>query len=100
MNTDYEIPEEEVKNMKPQDFIGTYTYDSRWRWIQYNERVGEAGDLLGLAVCSDSRVLKRHWWYYDFRCNTHRKYYRSLEDLVRDCPDEELLELFLKEHCQ
>ena len=103
MTTDYKIPREEVKKMKPQDFIGTYTYylcGLGRRWIQYNEGVNESGDLGGLAVFSDGDVMRQGGWCYDYRCDEDCKHYKSLEDLVECCPDKELLNLFLKEHCQ
>ena len=103
MTTGYEIPKEEVDNMSPQDFVGTYTHrlnDPYWEWIQYNKKVDDDGDLWGLAVLRSGRVMERGGWFYAKRCNTNRKHYKSLEDLVRGCDDEELLELFLREHCQ
>ena len=101
--TNYAIPTEEVKKMRPKDFVGTYTYrfNGPYReWILYNERVDRDGDLGGLKVFEDGGVTKKSWWIYNCRCHEGRKHYKSLKDLVRGCPDEELLNLFLKEHCQ
>ena len=98
------ISVEEVKDMEPEDFIGTYTYcfgGYTKPWIQYNERIGENGYVEGLTVPGDGDAMRQGCWLYGYRCDTDRSHYRSLGDLVESgYPDEELLALFLGEHCQ
>lgn len=99
----FEIPKEEVEKMKCEDFEGTFTYNTAnnfWVWIQRNEKVDEDGNLVGLAVFDDGEVCKDWVWDYRNRNIKGRNHYRTLDDLVQDCDDEELLKLFLKEHCQ
>lgn len=97
----FEIPEEEVESMSPEDFVGTYTY-GLVGWIQHNASVNGHGDLRGLRVQVDGRVCWRGSFCEDRNLyedrNVYNKHYRTLEDLVQDCTDEELINLFLKEH--
>lgn len=97
----FEIPREEVERMEPEGFIDTYTYsNSRGdEWIQHNEVVNSGCAVRGLVVFKDGYSTENGIWGYYSRGDLNRRHYRTLDDLVQDCPNEELLALFLKERC-
>lgn len=91
----FEIPKEEVKRMKPEDFIETYTYHSRWGWIQHNTGVEVVYEF---QVCTGVSTHETWFWLHAHRGFNYIRHYRTLEDLVQGCENEVLLNVFLKEN--
>lgn len=96
---EFEIPREEVRRMRPEEFVECYTYcgGGLISWIQHNKRIGGDVDLRGLRVWADVDVWEEGGWNYSLRDKLYFKHYRTLEDLVEGCDNGELLALFLKE---